>query len=73
MSVSLISGHRPRAMPAEQRVHILIAPEVRKRLRDLLLTEHFMGTGVGYSAFIDRACEAAETEIAQAAKQARPS
>lgn len=45
-----------------------VAPEVRKRLNDLLTSEFFMGSAVGYSAFIDRACEAAETAIAQASR-----
>jgi hypothetical protein len=61
---SLLDGHRSRAMFSEARVPIEIAPEVRERLNNLLYSPHFMGTGVGFSAFIDRACEAAETEIA---------
>lgn len=64
----LTAGHRPRNYYGDDdnRVPINIAPEVRKRLNDLLNSDAFAGTGVGYSAFIDRACEAAETEYAQA-------
>lgn len=58
-------GFRPRALYSDDRVPMMVAPEVRKRLNALLLTPAFMGTGVGYSAFIDRACEHAETAIAQ--------
>lgn len=64
-AVSLTAGHRPRNSYSEERVPILIAPEVRDRLNNLLTSDAFMGTGVGFSAFIDRACEAAETEYAQ--------
>jgi hypothetical protein len=51
-------------MFGSERVPINIAPEVRERLNNLLYSDAFMGTGVGFSAFIDRACEAAETEHA---------
>jgi hypothetical protein len=60
--MSLLSGHRPRPTFTPDREPIMIAPEVRARLNSLLYSEVFAGTGVGYSAFIDRACEAAETE-----------
>lgn len=43
------------------RVPIEIHPEVRTRLRNLLMREGM--EGVGYSAFINRACEMAETEL----------
>jgi hypothetical protein len=45
------------------RVPINIAPEVRARLRNLLWEREMRG--VGYSAFINRACEVAEAEIAE--------
>lgn len=45
------------------RVSINIAPEVRERLENLLHSDAF--PAVGYSAFIDRACEAAEAEHAE--------
>ena len=61
----LLSGHRPRRFFSDERVPLNVAPEVRDRLNALLYSEAFMGTGVGFSAFIDRACEAAETEFAQ--------
>ena len=56
--VSLLS-----ARPTEnrERVPINIDPAVRQRLNDLLWMPEMRG--VGYSAFINRACEAAETEI----------
>lgn len=60
--VSLLDGHR---RPQDgRRECIRIHPDVRERLRRLLYSPAFEGTGVGYSAFIDRACEAAETEYA---------
>lgn len=63
MTVSLLSGLRN---PTErERVPINIAPAARDRLSRLLYQPEFRGTGYGYSAFIDRACEAAETEIAE--------
>lgn len=46
-----------------ERVPIAIDPAVQKRLRDLLFMPEMRG--VGYSAFINRACEIAETEIAE--------
>lgn len=46
----------------KERVPINIDPSVRDRLRDLLFEDEFHA--VGYSAFINRACEIAETEIA---------
>lgn len=64
MTISLLSGHRPRNMFGRDRASIMIAPEVRDRLNCLLYSPAFMGTGVGFSAFIDRACEAAEKEYA---------
>jgi hypothetical protein len=60
--ISLLSGHRPRSTFTPSRGPIMIAPEVRARLDSLLRSGAFAETGVGYSAFIDRACEAAETE-----------
>ena len=45
----------------DRRVPINIAPEVRKRLRDLLFQPEMQG--VGYSAFINRAVENVEGEI----------
>lgn len=63
-TVPLLTGHRPRNLFSSERVPINIAPEVRARLSALLVSPAFEGTGVGYSAFIDRACEAAETEYA---------
>lgn len=62
---SLIGGCRPRSSYSDERVPINIAPEVRDRLNQLLYSDAFMGTGVGFSAFIDRACEAAEIEYAE--------
>jgi hypothetical protein len=59
MTVPLTSGHR--SPETDERVPINIAPDVRKRLRDLLFEPEMRG--VGYSAFINRAVEAAETEI----------
>lgn len=59
MSVSLL---RCPSTENRDRVPINIDPAVRKRLRDLLFEPELRG--VGYSAFINRACEAAETEIA---------
>lgn len=54
----ILSGHRA---CAGERVPINIDPAVRARLRDLLLLPELQG--VGYSAFINRACEVAETAI----------
>lgn len=65
MTVSLLEGHRPRNTFSAERVPINVAPEVRFRLNALLCSPPFAGTGVGFSAFIDRACEAAETEYVQ--------
>ena len=45
-----------------ERVPINIHPDVRERLRRVLYQPEFRGAG--YSAFINRACEIAETEIA---------
>jgi hypothetical protein len=59
--ISLLSGLRNPSDP--RRVSIHIHPDVRERLHHLLF-EPEMRT-VGYSAFINRACEAAETEIAE--------
>jgi len=39
-----------------------VHPDVRRRLRELLREPEM--SGLGYSAFINRACEIAETEIA---------
>lgn len=46
-----------------KRVPMMVAPEVAKRLNALLMTPYFMGTGIGYSAFIDRAIDVFEREI----------
>ena len=53
----------------EERVPINIAPEARDRLRKLLFEPEMRA--VGYSEFIQRACEAAEAEIAQARRRER--
>jgi hypothetical protein len=45
----------------QDRSPISIDPEVRERLRNLLF--HPAMQGVGYSAFINRACAIAEAEI----------
>lgn len=58
----ILTGHR-KVRPSE-RVPIDIDPAVRERLRNLLVF-HPELRGVGYSAFIERACEVAETAIAQ--------
>lgn len=58
----ILEGHRPE-VPVRDRQPILIDPAVRSRLRALLFEPQFRG--VGYSAFIERACEVAETAIAQ--------
>lgn len=52
-----------RPTPNTERVPINIDPDVLTRLRLLLWTRQMHG--VGYSAFINRACEIAETEIAE--------
>ena len=69
--ISLLHGHKPRHHFSDARVHIRIAPEVRDRLSELLYSPAFMGSGVGYSAFINRACEAAETEYAEKLREDR--
>lgn len=46
-----------------ERMPINIHPDVRERLRDVLFEDEMRG--VGYSEFINRACEIAESEIAQ--------
>lgn len=53
----LTHGYRP--PPDPERVPINIHPEVRQRLRDLLFDNPEL-RGVGYSSFINRACEATE-------------
>lgn len=61
MSIPLTSGiHTPNGFSAE-RVDINIAPETRERLKALLMRDEMHG--IGYTQFIDRACEAAETEL----------
>ena len=57
----ILTGHRPSLRP--EREPILLDADVRERLRSLLFEPEFHG--VGYSAFIERACEVAETAIAQ--------
>lgn len=57
------AGFDPRRVPMN------IHPTVRKRVRDLLFEPEL--AGVGYSEFVARACEAAETEIAQARRHDR--
>jgi len=37
---------------------INIHPDTRERLRNLLMSNHFMGTGVGYTAFVEAAIDA---------------
>jgi hypothetical protein len=54
--------------PDAERVPINIHPEVRERLRTLLFEPEMLA--VGYSEFINRACEAAETIIAQRRSEA---
>lgn len=63
--MSMLSKHRPNAHRENprERVPILIHPEVRDRLNNLLHNPELKG--VGYSSFIERACEIAETEIAE--------
>lgn len=63
---SLLKGLRPDHLFSEARVPVDVAPETRERLRDLLNSQAFAGRKVGFTAFIDRACEAAETEYAEA-------
>lgn len=70
-NLDLLNGTRPRDMYSNERVPIEIAPEVRERLSNLLNSPALAGTGVGYTAFIDRACEIAETEIAEARSKRR--
>ena len=60
----LLSGLKLSQHFSSERVPIYIAPEVRERLSALLYSGAYMGRGVAYSAFIDRACEAAESEYA---------
>lgn len=48
---------------SRERVSIYIDPAVRERLAVLLFEPEMQG--VGYSAFINRACEVAETAIAE--------
>jgi hypothetical protein len=68
--MSLLTGHRPN--DTEERLPFFdsdgfptmqVRPEVRDRLRKLLCQPELRG--VGYSSFIERACEVAETEIAE--------
>lgn len=63
--MGLLTGHRSFS---KDRAPILVHPDVRKRLRDLLFEPEMMG--VGYSAFINRACEVAETEIIERKRMA---
>ena len=56
-------GHAVNPPKTKDRSPINIAPEVRARLADLLYEEEMRG--VGYSEFINRACELAETQIAE--------
>lgn len=58
---------------SNERVPINVEPEVRERLCTLLMRPEFRGTGVGYSAFINRACELSETTIAHEASAAAAS
>jgi hypothetical protein len=58
--LSLLEGHRPN--DTDVREPINIRPAVRERLAKLLYQPELRG--VGYSSFIERACEVAETEIA---------
>lgn len=48
---------------SSERVLMNVHPQVRERLRALLREPEMLG--VGYSAFINRACEIAETQIAE--------
>lgn len=61
-------GHMTNPPRVKERVGMKVTPAVRKRVRDLLFQPEMFG--VGYSEFIDRACEAAEKEIAQERAQA---
>lgn len=59
----LLTGFRRGDFARTTRVSINIDPAVRDRLINLLFQPEFQS--VGFSAFIDRACEVAETAIAQ--------
>jgi hypothetical protein len=54
-----------------EREPINIDPDVRQRMRELLYEDEFHA--VGYSAFINRACEIAETEIVEARRMTNES
>jgi hypothetical protein len=58
-----LSGGSVNPPPTADRIPIEVHPEVVARLRSLLFEPELRG--VGYSEFISRACEMAETEIAQ--------
>ena len=58
----ILTGHR-NVGDIENREPIMIHPDVRQRLHALLFEPEFRA--VGYSAFIERACDVAETAIAQ--------
>jgi hypothetical protein len=66
MSVTIpnLPGFINRCWPTEnkERVAINIDPDVRQRLEELLWEPELHA--IGYSEFINRACEIAETEIA---------
>ena len=63
----ILTGHRPLD---NERVPINIHPDVRFRLA-ALLTHNDEFHGVGYSQFIERAVEVAETAIAQQRRSGR--
>ena len=60
-TIKSLIGRSVHPLPGE-RVPIKIHPDVRDRLKNLLFEPEMQA--VGYSEFINRACEVAETEIA---------
>lgn len=61
MSNSLLTANTARFAIDQRREPINIHPDVRERLKRLLLQPEMRG--VGYSSFIDQACTLAEEEI----------
>ena len=66
---SLLNDER-RDPPSSDRVLMNVHPDVRQRLRDLLASPEMRG--VGYSAFINRACEVAEEQVRERADRPAP-
>lgn len=56
-------GHSNRPVEGRERVSMNVHPDARKRLKEVLFESEMHG--VGYSEFINRACEVAEGEIAE--------